>query len=134
MDRLIKEQLESLLHEAGSSKRQGRRIINLAGFLSPAEPPAAIREQLDRLSRLLIQQDAFEALLEPINLLARAGLTQALAPQAVEAIEAIEAMIGSLEQARRAIFEQDAINYAELIAWLVSLAQARKLIRPRHLD
>lgn len=128
MDRLIKEQLESLLHEAGSSKRQGRRIINLAGFLSPAEPPAAIREQLDRLSRLLIQQDAFEAMLEPINLLARAGLTQALAPQA------IEAMIGSLEQARRAIFEQDAINYAELIAWLVSLAQARKLIRPRHLD
>lgn len=128
MDRLIKEQLESLLHEAGSSKRQGRRIINLAGFLSPAEPPAAIREQLDRLSRLLIQQDAFEAMLEPINLLARAGLTQALAPQA------IGAMIGSLEQARRAIFEQDAINYAELIAWLVSLAQARKLIRPRHLD
>ena len=128
MDRLIKEQLESLLHEAGNSKRQGRRIINLAGFLSPAEPPAAIREQLDRLSRLLIQQDAFEAILEPINLLARAGLTQALAPQA------IEAMIGSLEQARRAIFEQDAINYAELIAWLVSLAQARKLIRPRHLD
>nr|WP_100549811.1 MULTISPECIES: hypothetical protein [unclassified Pseudomonas] len=54
MDRLIKENLESLLQETSNTKRLGRRIISLAGFLSPSEPPEHLQEQLGNLSRLLI--------------------------------------------------------------------------------
>lgn len=122
VDRLIKEQLESLLHDTNASKRLGRRILNLAGFLSPGEQPENIREQLNRLSRLVVQQDAFDALLEPVTLLARSSnnLTD---------LQATQSMVASLESARKCVENMEDINYAELIAWLVNLAQARKIIR-----
>ena len=123
MDRLIKENLEALLQDASHSKRLGRRIINLAGFLSSGEPPATIREQLNRLSRLLIQQDAFDALLEPVTLMSRAGLTDTLDAHAMRA------MLASLEEARKQIAALEDINYAQLISWLVNLAVSRKIIR-----
>lgn len=127
MDRLLKEMLESLLQESGNSKRLGKRIINLAGFLRSAEVPEPIRSQLNSLSRLLIQQDAFDALLEPVNLMARAGLTQVANP------EIAVPLLSSLEAVRKEISALDEINYAELIAWLVEQAQQRKLIRVKGL-
>ncbi len=123
MDRLIKENLEALLQDASGSKRLGRRIINLAGFLGAPEPPARIQAQLNCLSRLLILQDAFDALLEPITLLSRAGMPRMLDAQAMQA------MISSLEATRQAIADAGEINYAELIAWLVGQAQARRILR-----
>lgn len=128
MDRLIKENLDSLLQETGNTKRLGRRIINLAGFLSSTETPEHLKEQLSNLSRLLIQQDAFDALLEPVTLMSRAGLTQTLDAHAMRS------MLASLEEARKQIAALEDINYAELIAWLVSLAQARKIIRLKNID
>jgi hypothetical protein len=123
MDRLIKENLEALLQDASHSKRLGRRIINLAGFLSLGGPPTAISEQLNRLSRLLIQQDTFDALLEPVTLMARAGLTHFIDTHAIQSI------VISLEESRKSISEAEDIDYAQLIAWLVKQAQARKIIR-----
>ena len=90
MDRLIKENLESLLQETSNTKRLGRRIISLAGFLSPSEPPEHLQEQLSNLSRLLIQQDAFDALLEPVTLMSRAGLTHTLDAHAMRAMLGLE--------------------------------------------
>jgi len=126
MDRLIKESLENLLQEAGASKRLGRRIINLAGFLGSAEPPAEIQIQLNELSRLLILQDAFDALLEPITLLSRADVSHMLDTQA------LVAMISSLEASRQAIADTGMINYAELITWLVCQAQSRRILRLKN--
>lgn len=123
MDRQIKENLESLLLDASSSKRLGRRIINLAGFLGASESPSNIQTQLNCLSRLLILQDAFDALLEPVTLQSRAGLACVLDAQAMRS------MIASLEATRLAISEVGEINYAELIAWLVGRAQARRILR-----
>jgi len=123
MDRLIKESFESLLLESGNSKRLGRRVIALAGFLSPPQVPEGIRQQLNTLSRLLIQQDAFDALLEPVTLMARSGTMQCLDS------EVSRLMISSLEQARKNISDIGDVNHAELIAWLAELAQARRLIR-----
>lgn len=128
MDRLIKENLEALIQDAAHSKRLGRRIINLAGFLTAGEPPNGVREQLNRLSRLLIQQDSFDALLEPVTLMARAGLTHLID------VHAIQSMISSLEESRRAISEVEDINYAELIAWLVNQARGRKIIRMKSIE
>jgi len=123
MDRLIKENLEALLHDVSSSKRLGRRIINLVGFLGTTEPPPSIQSQLNCLSQLLILQDAFDALLEPITLLSRAGMPRSLDAQVLQAI------ISSLEATRQAISEVGDVNYAELIAWLVGQAQIRRILR-----
>lgn len=123
MDRLIKENLEALLHDVSSSKRLGRRIINLVGFLSTTEPPSSIQSQLNCLSRLLILQDAFDALLEPVTLLSRAGMSRSLDAQVLQAI------IASLETTRQAIADVGDVNYAELITWLVRQAQIRRILR-----
>lgn len=124
MDRLIKENLEALLQDvSGGSKRMGRRVINLAGFLGTTEPPSNIQSQLNCLSKLLVLQDAFDALLEPITLLSRAGMPRTLDAQAMQA------MIATLEATRQAIAEAGDVNYAELIAWLVGQAQARRILR-----
>lgn len=126
MDRLIKENLEALLQESAGSKRLGRRIINLAGFLGSTEPPARIQAQLNDLSRLLILQDAFDALLEPVTLLSRAGMSRMLDDQA------LGTMVASLEASRKAIVDVGEINYAELISWLVGQAQARQILRLKN--
>lgn len=128
MDSLIKENLESLLQETSNTKRLGRRIISLAGFLNHSEPPEHLQEQLNNLSRLLIQQDAFDALLEPVTLMSRAGLTHTLDAHAMRA------MLASLEEARKQIAALEDINYAQLISWLVNLAVARKIIRFKTMD
>jgi hypothetical protein len=123
MDRLIKENLEAILQDIAGSKRLGRRLINLAGFLGTTEPPPHIQEQFNRLSRLVVLQDAFDALLEPVTLLSRAGLSRMLD------VQALQAMTASLEAARQNIAELGDVNYPELISWLVSEAQARKIVR-----
>ena len=122
MDSLIKENLESLLQETSNTKRLGRRI------LSHSEPPEHLQEQLNNLSRLLIQQDAFDALLEPVTLMSRAGQTHTLDAHAMRA------MLASLEEVRKHIAALEDINYAQLISWLVSLAVARKIIRVKTTD
>ncbi|MEL0169660.1 MAG: hypothetical protein VW877_16180 [Pseudomonadaceae bacterium] len=124
MERLIKENLEALLQDAAGSKRLGRKIINLAGFLGPTEPPAKIQTQLNKLSRLLILQDGFDALLEPITSVSRSGSLQCLVTA-----ELLSPLTASLEAARQAMMAVGEINYAELIAWLVFLAQERRILR-----
>jgi len=71
------------------SKRLGRRRINLAGVQGTTEPQAHIQEQFNRLSRLVVLQDAFDALLEPVTLLSRAELSRMLDAQALQAMTAI---------------------------------------------
>lgn len=88
-----------------------------------AEPPAKIQSQLNDLSRLLILQDAFDALLEPITQLSRSGMSRMLDDQA------LGTMVASLEASRQAIVDVGEINYAELISWLVGQAQARRILR-----
>ncbi len=123
MDQLIKEHFESLLQDNSTSKRLGRRIIGLAGFLGHSETPDHIRQQLACLSRLLVRQDAFDAMLEPVLALVRSSPTPSHEPQAALAL------LNSLEEARKEILFDEEINYSELIAWLVGVAQARKLIK-----
>jgi len=124
MNRLIKENLEALLQDTSSSKRLGRRIISLAGFLDAPQAPEPIQQQLGRLSRLLILQDSFDALLDPMTLLSRSGLAHTLDANA------LQTMLGSLEQARQQIADIEEINYPLLMSWLVSAAETRNVLRP----
>lgn len=116
MDRLIKENLVSLLQETSNTKRLGRRIVSLAGFLGTIDTPEHLQEQLSNLSRLLIQQDAFDALLEPVTLMSRAGLVNTLDANVMREI------LASLEEARKQVSVSENINYSQLISWLVGLA------------
>ena len=97
MDRLIKENIEALLQDVSTSKRLGRRLINLAGFLCSVETPSHIQEQLNRLSRLIILQDSFDALLAPITQLSRGEISPFFDSQV------LQAMLTSLEAARQSI-------------------------------
>lgn len=128
MDRLIKENLESLLQETSNTKRLGRRIISLAGFLGAADTPEHLQEQLSNLSRLLIQQDAFDALLEPITLMSRTGLVHTLDANVMREI------LASLEEARKQVSVSENINYSQLISWLVGLAVSRKIVRLKSVE
>ncbi|HEJ4067883.1 TPA: hypothetical protein SL480_003988 [Pseudomonas aeruginosa] len=123
MDRLIKENLEYLLQETSNTKRFGRRIISLAGFLGTQDIPEQLQAQLGNLSRLLIKQDAFDALLEPVTLMSRAGLLHTQDQHAMREI------LASLEEARKRVSECEDINYSQLINWLVGIAVSRKVIR-----
>ena len=127
MDQLIKEHLEALLQENSSSKRLGRRIISLAGFLGSSETPDPIRKQLSYLSRLQVRQDAFDAMLDPVMTLMRSSQT------ANTENPAALALLSSLEEARKGLVSDDEINYSELIGWLVGIAHARKIIRIKGL-
>ena len=61
----------------------------MAGVQGTTEPQAHIQEQFNRLSRLVVLQDAFDALLEPVTLLSRAGLSRMLDAQALQDMTAI---------------------------------------------
>lgn len=128
MDRLIKEHLAYLLQENSNSKRLGRRIINLAGFLDSNQASEAIQRQLGSLSRLLILQDAFDALLEPLTLMSRASAGQTLE------MHALQTMISSVEEARKTITELEEINYPLLISWLLGAAESRKILRVKKVS
>mgnify|MGYP003627701734 FL=1 len=104
----------------------GRRIINLAGFLGSETAPETINSQLTALSGLLIQQEAFDALLEPVLVTARSRGGNNL--QATE----ISSVLASLEETRKALHPDSPINYSELIAWLVAAAQASNIPKPRR--
>lgn len=122
MNRLIKENIEALLQDISTSKRMGRRLINLAGVLSDVETPFYIQEQLNRLSKLIILQDSFDALLALMSQLSRTELSYLVDTQV------LKTMMSSLDIACQNISLVDDINYAELTAWVIQLAQKRKII------
>lgn len=126
MNRQIKENLESLLEEVHGTKRLGRRIVNLAGYLGSDGIPDQISSQLAALSKLLVQQDAFEALLQPMTINARAQH----AP--IQDNSILIAVMSGLEEARKQLCAHEQINYSELIAWLVSKAEERKILKTKR--
>jgi len=128
VDRLIKENLEYLLQETSNSKRLGRRIIGLAGFLDSAQSPEPVQRQLGSLSRLLILQDTFDSLLESLTLMSRANL-----PHGLDA-HAAQLTASSVEEARKQIADLEEVNYPLLVSWLVSAAESRKILRTKKVS
>lgn len=122
MNRLIKENIEALLQDISTSKRMGRRLINLAGVLSDVETPSYIQEQLNRFSKLIILQDSFDALLALMSQLSRTELSYLVDAQV------LQTMMSSLDIAYQNIALVDDINYAELTSWVIHLTQKRKII------
>ena len=126
MNRLIKESLELLLQDTHDTKRLGRRIINLAGFLGSTEVPEHIKEQLATLSSLLVQQEAFDSLLQPVMAIARSQHLSGMDAAA------LSGMLTELGETRRTLSLQEGINYSELTAWVVAAAEQRGILRTKR--
>lgn len=121
MNRLTRESLNSVIKKTSGGKRPEWRIISLAGVLNIKRAPDAVQHQLATRSRLPTLQNAFDALLEPLTLLARSSLDSAL-----------QYTLVSLKGTRQQIADLDEINYSLLIGWPVSAAEARQLLRVRR--
>jgi hypothetical protein len=127
MDDVLTEHLEAVLGESIYSKRIGRRLLVLVGALCEESMPEEILRQTQALSRLVVLQDLFEALMEPINLAAR-GSRNGI-PNPPGTFPDLAPAFTQIEETRRQIAECEPVNYAQLLAWVMARARERKLVR-----
>lgn len=131
MDELIKEQLEWLLSSNGMTNRLGRQLVTLVGFLAEGALPEDVERQVGMLSRLLVLQDLFDALVGALNNFShqssyiRSDKGQGESALATE----MARLLDHIEAARRDIAASEPVNYASLIAWVVAQARARKILK-----
>lgn len=128
MDHLLIDQLESLLASNLNSKRIPGQLLILVGSLAGDDMPERISRQMTTLSRIVLLQDLFEALAQPLNNLSRN--TQLFKIDKDEALHGacdMTGLLAQIEDARRQLAECEPVNYAELIAWVVGKAKENKL-------
>lgn len=128
MKEMLMEQLEGLLTDTSHSRRLARRLVVLAGCLAEDPMPEEMRHQLTSLSRLMVLQDILDPLTESLNRLAyKSGYANSEQAQMRDSSPEIVAILGQIEEVRRQMAEIDPINFAEIIAWIISLARGQKL-------
>lgn len=128
MEHLLIDQLESLLSNNLNSKRIAGQLLILTGCLADEDIPEHISRQMAALSRIVLLQDIFDALVAPLNTMVRAP--SALRNEKNESENTssdMAALLAQIEAARRQLSECETVNYAELIAWVMNKARERKL-------
>lgn len=134
MNEILSEQIEGLLGSYGSTQTLGRNLIGLIGFLSDPPPPENVAAQLERLSRLLLLQEMFDKLIQALNHATRSTGRQSPDGEKRECVPSIEIsrILDQIEAVRGEISALDPINYAVLIAWLVTRAREQKILKGGH--
>jgi len=127
MDELLTEHLEAVFSESIYTKRMGRRILLLVGALCEEALPDEILRQTTMLSRLVVLQDLFDALMEPVNAVARGSWRPA--QDRPDTYPDLAPVFAQIEETRRQIAECDTVNYAQLLAWIMARGRERKLLR-----
>lgn len=134
MDELLSEQIESLLGTNYSIKGLNKNLLTLSGFLADSTLPDTIAPQLERLSQLAILQDLFESLMQALNHATGPASKSRLEPSSNApsgAAQDLSRLLDQIEAVRAQIGACGPINYGELIAWIVSRARERNLLRQR---
>ncbi|HYS87713.1 MAG TPA: hypothetical protein VEN78_22330 [Bradyrhizobium sp.] len=133
MDELIADQIEWLLANNSNTNRLGRQLVMLVGFLADGSLPDEIERHTASLSRLIVHQDIFEALVGALNMLSRQAPLARSDKAAADSVQSAEParLLDQIEAARRDIAACDPVNYAQLIAWIVAQAKARKILKAR---
>lgn len=130
MDEILTEQLEWLLSSQFQGTRLARCLLVLTGCLADDNLPDNIKQQMAALSRQAILQEVFDTLVASLNQFSKVVFPTAekLAsnPEARASGE-LCALIAQVEQARIALSSCEAVNYSEIVAWVVGQAKARKL-------
>lgn len=121
LESLMTDQLEWILSGQSTGKRFLQQLVVVAGYLATDPVPENIAHQLAAASKQITLLEVFDALLTPLNLLARVGPSEHSSTQVVS-------LIGQINEARVALQESESINHAEVISWLVLRAREKKLI------
>lgn len=134
MREIIDEQFDAVLSEGIYGRSSGRRLILLAGLLGTEGLSENIREQLAKLSKLILLRDMFDALLTPIN--ARMKLSASARIGADGRIESgapddLGPLIKQLDEVRSQMAECMDVNYAEILGWVSSQVMAQRASRRR---
>ncbi len=130
MDEMLTEQLEWLLSSHLQGTRLARCLLVLTGCLADDNLPDNIKQQMAALSRQAILQEVFDTLVASLNQFSKFAFQSAEKQASNTDIRArgdLCALIAQVEQARIALSSCEAVNYSEIVAWVVGQAKARKL-------
>lgn len=133
MEHLLADQLEYLLSCNLQGKRFARHLLVLAGALADAPMPENINRQMVTLSRQVLLQETLDSLIETLNQIFRKTLPTRIEVQVVQETSCPEraALIAQIEDTRHQLLQAEPLNYAELIAWIVTQAKLRKIWNKR---
>jgi len=123
MDGILANQLEWLLSGNMEGTRFKRQLILLAGCLAEEKLPEEVDRQLTLLSRRVGLEEVFRALLDPLESFLR-NVKDPYKPT-----QDLSGLIAQIEATRQALNDCEPVNQAFLIAWLISRAKERNLLR-----
>lgn len=129
MENLLIDQLEWLLSCNLQGKRLTHHLLILSGALADEPIPEHINQQMITLSRQALLQETLDSLIATFNQLVRMPITIKPEMQQFPDTDGPErtALLAQIEDTRQQLLSCEAINYAELISWIVARAKQRKL-------
>lgn len=129
MDDLVIDQLEWLLSCNLQGNRLARHVLVLAGALADTKIPEHISGQLTLLSRQVLLQETFDALVGALNQFPKSlGRIKNESSIGAEAdVQDLSGLIAQIEDTRRKLLDIESVNYGELIGWIVGQAKQNKL-------
>lgn len=130
MDDMITDQLEWLVSCNLQGNRLARHLLILSGCLAGEGLPENISRQMAALSRQVLLQDVFDALVSSLNQLGGAapGRLDRLGSDNFRGAD-LATLLAQIEDARQQLSACETVNLAELVAWIVAQARDRKLWR-----
>lgn len=132
MDEMLTEQMEWLLSGNLQGTRLARCLLVLVGCLAQDGMPDNIKNQTASLTKQLNLFEVFDALIASLNNFSKSKVVLTSTEKQVSSLEGctgseLSSMINQVEQTRIALAECDAVNYSEIVAWVMGQAKARKL-------
>ena len=130
MDEMLTEQLEWLMSGNLQGARLARCLLVLVGCLAEDNLPDDVKQQMATLSKQLKLQEVFDTVVASLNQYGKAAFSfgeKQATNSDVNAGGELCALITQVEQARISLSDCDVVNYAEVVAWVVGQAKARKL-------
>lgn len=129
MKELITEYIQGILVDVAHDGRSGRRLVALVGMLGDTSIPDEISKETLKLSKLIVLREMFNSLIEPVSSFAKRKELMPLDRQMAPSEMNFQQLFEQLDETRKQIAEYDPINYPLIVAWVVSQAKSRKLLR-----
>ena len=130
MDDLLAEQLEWLLSCNLQGNRLAHHLLVITGCLADATLPEHISRQMAALSRQVMLQDMFDSLINSVNQFSKIPVRPRAENTSTDTYSNImvTGLIDQIQDARQQLLQCDAVNHAELIAWIITQAKEKKLL------
>lgn len=129
MDDLLTDQLEWLLSCNLQGNRLAHHLLIISGCLAGSSLPENISRQMAALSRQVMLQDMFDTLVNSLNQFSKTpprNKQEGAYPDTSHHTE-LGGLVAQIQDARQQLLQCEAVNYAELIAWIAGQAREQKL-------